>query len=303
MDVKYSEDGKTLIAVIGAEGKFVIPDGVTKIEGDYHKRVFFGCEGLKEVVIPKSVKEIGTWAFKDCTGLTSIEIPTSVESIGTGAFSGCTGLTNIKIPVSVSQIGIRSFEGCTGLQSVEVPDSVEVIGWLSFYGCTGLQKAVYNSHWFEKLPENYQGAYKIPKGIKTITSNAFCGCIGLTSIEIPGSVTRIGDRTFAGCTNLSSIEIPECVQLIGDEAFMDCKKITSIVIPSSVTDIGGGAFIGCTGVKEVHIHLNDPNMTWVENDLFGRKDLSEVTLYVPRGVEEEYRNHSYFSKFKEVIGE
>ena len=59
---------------------------------------FRGCSGLTSIVIPNSVREIGSSAFSGCSGLTAISIPNSVTEIGDYALSGCSGLTSIVIP-------------------------------------------------------------------------------------------------------------------------------------------------------------------------------------------------------------
>ena len=41
-----------------------------------------------------------------------------------------------------------------------------------------------------------------------ISSSAFSGCSGLTSVTIPNSVTSIGDNAFSGCSSLTSVTIP-----------------------------------------------------------------------------------------------
>ena len=91
----------------------VIPHGVVTI------RAFQGCTGLKEIVIPDSVKEIGDCAFLGCTGLKEIVIPDSVTEIGWRAFSGCTGLTHLTIPSTV-RLDSGAFQDCTALKTVEI---------------------------------------------------------------------------------------------------------------------------------------------------------------------------------------
>ena len=95
-------------------------------------------EKIKEIVLPSTITEIGSNAFRCCSGLTSIEIPNSVTSIGNLAFYDCKGLTSIVIPNSVTSIGDYAFEYCSGLTSVVIPNSVTSIGKLAFYGCKGL---------------------------------------------------------------------------------------------------------------------------------------------------------------------
>ncbi len=93
----------------------------------------------------------------------------------------------------------------------------------------------------------------IGDSVTSIGSSAFCGCTGLTSIEIPDSVTSIGNSAFSYCTGLKSIEIPISVTSIGSSAFSGCTGLTSIEIPDSVTSIGNYAFRNCTGLKTVTI--------------------------------------------------
>lgn len=65
---------------------------------------FAGMESLNTVILPSSVTEIGSGAFKGCSGIGSITLP-GVNSIGEGAFDGCTGMTSILIPNSDSTPG------------------------------------------------------------------------------------------------------------------------------------------------------------------------------------------------------
>ena len=60
------------------------------------------------------------------------------------------------------------------------------------------------------------------------------------------AVTSISSWAFKGCTGLTSVTIPEGVTSIGYLAFFDCTGLTSITIPDSVTSIDGSAFSGCT---------------------------------------------------------
>jgi hypothetical protein len=115
----------------------VIPDGVVAISG-----AFVGCERLKSVVIPNSVKLIGNRSFSGCKRLNEINIPNSVTSIGEdiydaqGAFANCDLLTNIKIPDSVTYIGDKTFFHCSRLSNIEIPASVSNFGKNVFYECT-----------------------------------------------------------------------------------------------------------------------------------------------------------------------
>ena len=71
-----------------------------------------------------------------------------------------------------------------------------------------------------------RGTCRIPDGVKTIGSQAFSGCTGITSLVIPDSVTSIGAGAFSGCTGLTgTVTIPEGCK-VADNAFANCPGLT-----------------------------------------------------------------------------
>ena len=60
---------------------------------------FEGCNYIKYVNFPKSVKEIGQAAFKGCVRLENVKLPSVMQAIRREAFSGCTNMTKLMFPL------------------------------------------------------------------------------------------------------------------------------------------------------------------------------------------------------------
>ena len=55
-----------------------------------------------------------------------------------------------------------------------------------------------------KCPENFQGEYIIPEGVKCIGDGAFYECKKLLSVSIPNSVVCFGNNSFKATTCIIS---------------------------------------------------------------------------------------------------
>ena len=70
---------------------------------------------LSKANIREGTKQICAEAFKDCSGLREIILPVDVTEIGISAFEGCTALTRVTLPEKVEEVGYRAFFGCSNL--------------------------------------------------------------------------------------------------------------------------------------------------------------------------------------------
>ena len=134
----YSMDNGFMV-INGYSGEypedFVIPD---EIGGYYVYRIgdrAFENATFKTVTLPKTLREIGEYAFNECTALKEIDLPDGLEKIGEGAFVGCSALGGITIPDSMTKIEDGVFIRCSSLKEVKIPDSVTYIHSYAFLGC------------------------------------------------------------------------------------------------------------------------------------------------------------------------
>jgi|GEM_PF-6464053 len=81
---RYINHGKTLVKVPPQLINYTVQDG-TEIIAD---RAFEKCKKCESVVLPRSIKKIGNYAFKDCVNLKKMNIPLSTR-VAKNAFEGC----------------------------------------------------------------------------------------------------------------------------------------------------------------------------------------------------------------------
>lgn len=176
-DTTYIGENEIRIDKLNLEvtGSFIIPD---YIEGRtvtvIGEGAFAEQELLEKIIMPNTITEIESNAFKNCIKLNndefeSIRFSSALTIIGTSAFENCSALNVIILPDGVSAVGDAAFKGCINLEEVLIPASVTDIGNSIFENCSKL----YN--------------VKIEKEVGNIPSfgvNIFNGCNALESIKV-----------------------------------------------------------------------------------------------------------------------
>lgn len=107
---------------------------VTKID----KQSFWGYKFIVVLVIPDSIEEIGTVAFRQCASLESVTIGDGVKTIGSAAFRDCPSLKKLIIGKNVKYIATYAFSQCPSLEEVVLPEGLESIGDQAFCDCNSL---------------------------------------------------------------------------------------------------------------------------------------------------------------------
>lgn len=166
------------------------------------------------LVLPSTVKYIGSGAFANCEGLKKIIIPGNVQEIESNAFSYNNTLQEVIIQEGVKKIGANVFYHCDNLKSVQMADSINVIGSSAFRFCLKLENI------------------NIPNSLNTISSYVFSNNMSLKSIDI-NNVEYIEGSAFANCDLFEEIKLSEKTKSINSSAFLSCPKLNNIIIPKS----------------------------------------------------------------------
>ena len=314
-----------------------LPDDLTKI-GD---GAFGECSGLTNLTFPSSLTKIGDNAFYQCSGLKSLTFPNGLTEIGDKAFAYCSGLRSLTLPDGLTKIGAGIFQNCSSLMSLTIPSSITEVGSNAFDGCSSLNEVRYIIHddlaayvqrghpdMDFKCPFRYYlngkeiTSLEIPTGVTSIKKNAFCGCSSLTNLTLPAGITEIGDKAFSCCSGLGSLTLPDGITEINSYTFATCLNLTSLTLSANLTSISLGGFKGCFALKNLtipsgltslsNLHITDISTTiesvYVSSSVpatagsfFDGVDLSNCTLYVPKGMIWNYKLADVWKNFGKII--
>ena len=114
---------------------------------------FFGCSMITNISLNVGIESIGGYSFRNCTGLKNIVIPDSVKQLDVAAFRG-SGLESIFVPLSVIDMSSWTFESCSSLHLAYVPRRFKGnLGYNTFANCAADLQIIYydeNMRFFEE---------------------------------------------------------------------------------------------------------------------------------------------------------
>lgn len=90
------------------------------------------------VIVPKTVRVIGSLAFTRRAKLKKVQLPDGLERIGRDSFSDCDALEEVVIPASVKTISPYAFSGCESLKKVTFLGEVQTLSRTAFSDCFNL---------------------------------------------------------------------------------------------------------------------------------------------------------------------
>lgn len=252
----------------------------------------FASADLATIVIPSTVKSIGSSCFSGDGRLTSAVIKTTclesipenlfngkmrLESIKDGddndygfegcirigdcAFYNCMALTGSFSSNSLRYIGKNAFASGMGsgvpITGFTAPNVVQ-LGDSAFERCFKMKTAVFPS--LKEIPYHAFDLCSIEtldiSSAVTIGQQAFSRGLSMNKVVLPDTLATIGTQAFEMNDTVKEYKLPDSLHTIGAQAFAGNIALGSIIIPDSVTSIASsynGAFSGCSSLEEATI--------------------------------------------------
>ncbi len=161
----FSEDGTILVHTNDAE-QISVPNGVKTIGN-----CAFCAYEVKEINLPKSLREIGDYGFAHCENLEKLNLPQSIVKLGESAFL------------------------FIGVDELVIPDKVEVLPYqcCKYFGNTRLPKSLKSLE--DENAIKSANRIILPEGLEYVGSYAFNYC-GVSAIHFPSTVKHIEDDFY-----------------------------------------------------------------------------------------------------------
>lgn len=224
----------------------------------------FSCELLTEIVLPSTIRSIGTSAFQRTTGMKRIVVPSGLIEESRNVFHG-SGVEEVVLGNGNTAIGGFAFLDCVNLKSIVLPSSLKSIeGYYeshpewnaqSFSGCIALESVTIGSGLTD-----WEGAFQnlvsikeviAPNGVRDIPERAFKGCTGLEVLELSGSVTSISTQAFFN-TGLNSVVLPGSLAEMASGAFGSSQNLETVTFAGDADTMRVTApFISSTHISDV----------------------------------------------------
>ena len=172
---------------------YVIPEKVNGCPVVAIETEAFSHSPYTEIILPDTIRHIGSRAFMNSFNLEKINFPDNLETIDWNAFWSCCNLKSVYIDCPNLYVAQRAFELC-GFTDVVI--NAKSVSESAFMDCSNLRNITINF------------------GDRKISPGLFKDCSSLKNITLQENLYAIGAGAFSG-TGITALEIPESVEIVG----------------------------------------------------------------------------------------
>ncbi len=278
-------------------GDIVIPEKVNGYTvtaiGDYAFMKDYE-QGISSVVIPKTVKKIGNFAFLYCNLLRELTIPATVEYIGEQIIAG-SGVRELTVEDSDQPLTTCvASNGISPLADGEQCTKVYV----------GRNIKLTNPDFTPNMgPFNRSGyVTDLTYGPKVTKLNNY-ECWTADALQrvtfLTDKVTVFPENAFGSCSNLVSIQLPAKLERIEDCGIFGSQKLKSVTLPATLRYLGQQGLDNSV-LETIYIQATTPPATKEGCAYFDSDVLANCKLYVPKGSLEAYKNANIWKEFQNI---
>jgi len=261
----------------------VLPEGLVEVG----KCAVTDCQQMQGALkLPKGLKIVGIDGFSNGYMLESLELPDGIQVIKDCAFMYCISMGGeLILPQSLTEIGERAFYGTDFRGNLTIPSNVKSILFSTF------------------MEVGFEGELFLHDGITEIGPTAFAenGFKGV--LTLPASLKHLGEGAFLGNQFSGDIVIPETIKEIPNDVFADgsfMQQYSRVILHKEVQSIGERAFFEFDNVLQEVVCYNEEPPRYA-TDAFNPEAIPSVTLRVPEGAVQRYREAEGWKDFGSIL--
>jgi len=255
---------------------------------------FLGCETLRQVTFPATLRRIDAMAFGYCYQLRSITFPAGLTALGAGAFDSCYSLLDIRFQGNAPTFGADVFRSDYAAVKANAYYPMGNATWTAAkrqnYGgqltwlpvdaaCVALGTCGENAAWrldhTGLLTVSGTGAMYDYDTVHYPPWYGFWEQI--TAVVVEEGITEVGSTAFYKCYHLASISLPQSLTRLGRSAIFDCDRLTTLSLGPNVADVGDSNFTNCDLLTAYRV---DPNNQTFTADTQGALYTRDMTLLI-----------------------
>ena len=254
--IAVTKIGRNAFSDMTALSSIKLPDGLEKLEDN----VFWGCESLKELTLPKGMPRdsiarysyIGGWGstFRE-SYIEKIILEDGAQYVPTNLCYGAGHLRTVIIPDTVTEIGVSAFQ-CESVTEIDLPDSVQIIGSDAFKNC-GITSIT------------------LPEGLTQMGSCVFEGCKGITELTVPSTLTEA--KYALAVSSIETLTVADGMETLPERLAQKDSALRTVHLPRSVTGLGYGTFAE-SGITEFTL----PKQVVSGDSCFGESALETLSF-------------------------
>lgn len=168
---------------------------------------------IKAIILPDSVTEVGSNAFKNLTGMTAAHIGARITSGGAELFAGASSLETLTVsgenPVYSALDNVLYAQMDDGLHLVKSAAASKTENVAVQSGTVSIDREAFRSNRVIK-------SVVIPEGVRSIEWGAFNTCDNLASVTFPDSLQYVADTAFNWDLNLNFVEFGTNIKQMGN---------------------------------------------------------------------------------------
>lgn len=186
-------------------------DAATASDSDKDTATYDGA--ITAIVLPDSVAEVGSNAFKNLTGMTRAHVGAGLTSGGADLFPGANALEVLTVaganPVYSAVDNVLYAQMEDGLHLVKSAAASKTADVIVQNGTVSIDREAFRSNRVIKR-------VVIPEGVKSIGWGAFNTCDSLSEVVLPDSLETVADTAFNWDLNLDFVEFGTNVKQLGN---------------------------------------------------------------------------------------